>query len=95
MYDNLHYSIAIVEGGLNTMTSPNQTKRQFKPKVYDDRLPATPVTNNMRSQFEEIARSKKAGLAEIQRQAFALFLSQNYSNAIEETTLATVEAEAS
>lgn len=50
---------------------------------YLDQLPATPCTPEMRESITVLARAKGVSLAEIQRQAFSLFLSENYSITIE------------
>lgn len=48
-------------------------------------LPSTPCTPTMREQMLSKAKEKGVSLAELQREAFTLFLSQNSSNAIEKS----------
>ena len=57
-----------------------------KQAVLIDRLPATPVTPEIREQM--VARAKKAGIsiAELQREAFGFFLSRDYSKTIVDNT---------
>lgn len=46
-------------------------------------LPATPVTESMGEQIRIIAGERGVSVAEVQREAFSLFLRQNASLAIE------------
>ncbi len=52
-------------------------------RKYPDQLPATPCTTDMRAGILELAKARGVSLAEIQREALTLFLSENYSIAIE------------
>lgn len=45
-------------------------------KYYTSQLPATPCTTDMRKKMESVALSKGVSLAEIQRVAIDIFLSQ-------------------
>lgn len=45
-------------------------------------LPSTPCTAEMRDQIMEIVKQRNSSIAEVQRDAFSLFLAANYSNAI-------------
>jgi hypothetical protein len=53
-----------------------------KKKVLTAQLPPTPCTPQMRESLVEIAMQRNITIAEIQRQAFSLFL----SNFVSETT---------
>jgi dsDNA-binding SOS-regulon protein len=57
---------------------------------YTQFLPSTPCKPEMRDEMLELARKKGVSLAELQREAFSLFLSQNYSNAIDNSRKSTV-----
>lgn len=46
-------------------------------------LPSTPCTPDMRTKMLDLAHERGVSLAEIQREAFSLFLSENYSIAID------------
>lgn len=51
--------------------------------VFTELLPATPCTPGMREAVLDIALSKGVSLAEVQRDAISLFLTENYSKTIE------------
>lgn len=53
-------------------------------------LPATPCTNHMRNAFVKIAESEDKSVAEVQRRAYALFLAQIDSKAINTNDLASI-----
>jgi len=48
-----------------------------RPKTLVSQLPPTPCTLEMRERMLEIADMQGKSIAEVQREAFALFLSQN------------------
>lgn len=43
---------------------------------FDATLPATPCTPEMREKMQEVAQREEMSLAEVQRAAFSLFLSE-------------------
>ncbi len=51
-----------------------------KKSIYTEFLPSTPCTTQMREQLVNIARSQGVSIAEIQRNAYALFLAKNVSD---------------
>jgi len=51
-------------------------------QAMSTQLPPTPCTEKMRTEIVQIAKSQGKSIAEIQREAFALFLSQSESKAI-------------
>lgn len=58
-----------------------------KKQVYTEQLPATPCTPQMRGSLQEIALAQGKSMAEIQRQAVALFLRSFATDAIKNDTL--------
>ena len=57
-----------------------------KRAIYTELLPSTPSTPEMREQMLHVAQERGVSLAEVQREAFSLFLSANYSKAIVENS---------
>lgn len=51
-----------------------------KSKVLSDHLPPTPCTPKMREMVLAVARERNVSIAEIQRAAISLFLSENVSS---------------
>jgi hypothetical protein len=53
-----------------------------KIKRYTEQLPSTAVTPQMREEMEQLKQAKRMSLADLQREAIAFFLRENYSFAI-------------
>lgn len=51
---------------------------------FDSLLPATPCTPKMREEMQELAKREGVSLAELQRAAFSLFLSEDAKLVIEQ-----------